>query len=154
MLSIKVRRYQRILYYSLLFLSVIVFTIMNKPSYADEVSEYLDGILVEEATLNPILNSDKAQLHFTISNYGRINVTLKEITSPAATEVSMFFLTPMGKKQTVSNLSILVEETLDLNSSHIIVELSGLKKPLIKGAKVEFELIFNEFKTSAIADIH
>lgn len=154
MLSIPVNHYHYRSFLYVLILSLILFTSISTPSNSDETSEYLDGILVEEATLTLLPKTNRAQLHFTVTNYGRTNVTLKNITSPAATKVSMFFLTPKRKKQLVTDLTILVEETLDLNSSHIIVELSGLNKTLIPGEKIEFSLIFNEFQTSAIADIH
>lgn len=154
MLSIPVNHYHYRSFLYVLILSLILFTSISTPSYSDEISEDLDGILIEEASLTLIPKTNRAQLHFTATNYGRTNVTLKNITSPAATEVSMFFLTPKRKKQLVTDLTILVEETLDLNSSHIIVELSGLKKQLVSGDKIEFDLIFNEFRTSAIADVH
>ena len=154
MLSIPANHHYYRSFLYVLILSLILFTSISTPSNSDETSEYLDGILVEKASLTPIPKTDRAQLHFIVTNYGRINVTLKKIISPAATKVEIFFLTPKRKKQLVRDLTILVEETLDLNSSHIVVELSGLNKTLIPGDKIEFSLIFNEFQTLAIADIH
>jgi len=121
---------------------------------ADESSETLNGVIVEDAVLEPGKKGDTVRLRFKISNYTNRRLSLTGVQSPVArAAVLTMKLNDEGFKP-VDQVHVLQEETLNLQSSHIRIQLLDLRKDIGPGAKVEFELIFNDIVTPAVADVH
>ena len=135
-----------------IFLAVLVSTTV---SFADETTEDVDGILVENAQIIRIQSDEnRAQLKFSVSNFGTNDVTLVGLSSEVAGGIEMYFFSSDGTKQMVTDLTVLQEETLNLASSHIKIDLVDVKRELNPGMKVEFKLNFRGFHSLAMADVH
>ena len=135
-----------------ILLAVLVST---SASFADETTEAVDGILVENAQIIRIPSDEsRAQLKFSVSNFGTNDVTLVGLSSEAAGGIEMYFFSSDGTKQMITDLTVLQEETLNLASSHIKIDLVDVKRELNPGMKVEFKLNFRGFHSLALADVH
>ena len=121
---------------------------------ADETSERATNVVIEEATIAPSNMGSAAPLKFRISNLGRNRLTLKGAQAKVAERVRLSMNLSGNGFEEVTELYLLPDETLDLRSSHIKVELVGLKRDLKAGEQIEFILDFGDFKTSAVADVH
>ena len=124
------------------------------PVHSDETSEFSDGILVENAQIKVTSDPKIANLEFAVSNLGVEDVTLIRLHSNISENIDIYYVSSDGKKRAISDLTILQEETLDLSSSHIKVDLLGMTKPLPPGSLIEFKLEFREFTTTAVAHVH
>lgn len=120
---------------------------------ADETSEQTTGIIVEGAHATIHKERLSAGLEFSVTNMGPRDVTLLGLSSDLAESIEVYFFED-GKRSIISDLTILQEETLDLASSHIKIELIGIKRKLSSGSTFEFILNFRDFKTTAVAHVH
>lgn len=134
---------------------LVAVLVLTGASFADETTEAVDGILVENAQIVRIPSDEnRAQLKFSVSNLGANDVTLIGLSSGIAEGVEMYFFSSDGTRQTATDLTILQEETLNLASSHIKIDLVDVKRELAPGMKVEFRLNFRGFDSEAFADVH
>ncbi len=137
-----------------LLLSIAVLVAQTAFAAADETSEVSTGIVVEDAVLEPARKGENARLRFKVSNYTTRRVGLRAIRAPISHSASITMNLNAEGFEPVEQVYILREETLDLQSSHIRVELRDLREEARPGMKVEFELVFSDGATSAIADVH
>jgi copper(I)-binding protein len=121
---------------------------------SDELTETVGGILVEDAVITPVKAGGTAHLQFKVTNFGSNSVNLRAVRSNVARVGRMTMLQPDSKPEIVSSFLILSEETLNLSTSHVRVELRDVKQAIEKGSSVEFDLIFRKFKMSASAHAH
>ncbi|MBL4725694.1 MAG: hypothetical protein JKY83_03280 [Rhizobiaceae bacterium] len=121
---------------------------------ADEISEHIDGIYVEDATITPAKKGGTAILRFKVTNFGQKHVTLVGLSATFAGTGSMMMNIPEIGPKSVSELTILSEETLDFSASHLKGELGEIVSDLVSGTNVEFVLTFSNFTTTAIAHVH
>jgi len=59
-----------------------------------------------------------------------------------------------GPAQAADQYLVKSEETLDLATSHIWMELRGMHTPLTAGEAVEFDLIFRNGVSTGVAHVH
>lgn len=121
---------------------------------ADEISEHIDGIYVEDATITPAKKGGTAILRFKVTNFGRKHVTLVGLSAPFAGTGSMVMIIPELGPIKVSELAILSEETLDFSAAHLKGELGEIVSDLVSGTNVEVVLTFSSFTTTATAHVH
>lgn len=121
---------------------------------ADENSEHIDGIYVEDATITPAKKGGAAILKFKVTNFGGKHVTLVGLSAPFARTGSMVMIIPELGPIKVSELAILSEETLDFSAAHLKGELGEIVSDLVSGTNVEFVLTFSNFTTTATAHVH
>lgn len=142
-------------YLGLLRIPLVLFFAISThtAAMADETSEQKTGILVEEAHITVSEDPSIAGLEFSITNMGSSDVTLISLSSMLTDRIEIFIYEG-GNRTVISDLAILQEETLDLASSHIKVELVGVKQKLQPGSTFEFNLHFRDFQTTAIAHVH
>lgn len=121
---------------------------------ADQPTEEVPGILVEEAVVKPAKRGEMSTLQFKVTNFGSNRVLLETVRSNAAQTVDILMTVSGHERSVLSGIPILPEETLDLSSSHISVVFRDLKSPIDAGSSVEFQLVFNGFTTTAVAHAH
>ena len=121
---------------------------------ADEISEHIDGIYVEDATITPAKKGKTATLRFRMTNFRRKHVTLIGLRALFAKTGKMVMLIPEKGPENVSSLTILSEEVLDFATSHLKGELHDVESDLVLGSNIEFELVFTDFTTTATAHVH
>lgn len=124
------------------------------PAQADEQTETYSGIIVENAFIDVDRNKPVSQLRLKISNFSSADLTLLEIRSDTFERAVILLNTPSKGPVEVDTLSILQEETLALDSSHIRVELRNLNRAIRPNNRVEFELLFAGQTIRAMADVH
>ena len=135
-----------------LFMALTLIT--TNAARSDETSEHHDGVLVENAMMVISADGNAAELRLSVSNIGTDDVTLVNLATEIAEKIEIYYLSPSGQKTVVTDFTILQEETLELPSSHLHIDIVGLKRPLEPGAKEEFKLIFRDFEATAVADVH
>ena len=121
---------------------------------ADEETETYGGIIIENARVETDSKKPKAFLKMKISNLSQSGITLVGIRTENFNQAKILMEQPWKSSIRVDSLTILEEETLDLDTSHIRVELSGLNRAVKAGDIIQFELLFNNQVISAAADIH
>jgi len=124
------------------------------PVFADEVSEPLDGVTIEDAIVWPAMKGETTRLEFRIDNAGPISLALIGISAPTGGEAELMLRGIDGLARDAPQLSILAGEELDLRSSHIWVALRDLIEPLVEGDTLAFDLIFREGRAPAFAHVH
>ena len=134
---------------------ISVFLILSVSfAFAHEESESTNGIIIHEAVAAPAKRGEHSKLRLKITNYSMRNLSLKNIRADVSNTAKVEMRLNGKLEEPRHGIAILREETLDLASSHINVELVGLTKSLIVGDKIGLVLDFGEFETQAIADVH
>ena len=98
--------------------------------------------------------SGTSKLKFTVANDLVETFHLLEISTPVAR--SAVIVARVGPQATteLASISIPSGDVLDLHTSHLWVELRGLKRSLAAGETIPVELSFGRFRVSATAHIH
>ena len=139
----------------------LIAVVLNFPSFvglhnaaADETTERSIGILIENATVQQIGQSNSAVLKLKITNLTPDQLSLRTVIFPLARKSSIIMNFQNGKTELVEGLPILEEETLNISSSHLWVKLDDLSRPLEEGERLSFKLLFSDASVSAVADVH
>ena len=84
-------------------------------------------------------------------NEGTEPLTLLGVTSEQITESRILGQTSHGTPESLGSINIPVEETLDLQSFHLKIELSGMKRSYVSGQVVTLNLamVRGEFPINA-----
>jgi len=139
---------------SILLLIITCFTTITTFAFADEKTETYDGIVVENAYIQTDHTKATSQLKLKVSNYSSDDLTLIDVKSVSFEHANLLLQMPGVGKVKVDSLTILQEETLELDTSHISIELQKITHAIKSGDKVEFELVFSEQTIQAFADVH
>ncbi len=134
--------------------SIALIFFLNSTASADEATETYDGIIVEQAFVQTNQGIPNSQLRLKISNLTSSDLTLTAISTEWFEEVKIMVRMPGKGLVEANTLSILQEETLELDTSHLVIELSNLKRAIKNGDKIEFELFFANQTVPVFADIH
>ena len=137
--------------FSVLF-GVLVLVSVSVAGIAHESAEHIDGLIVEDATISTAKRGGTVSLRFQITNDSGMLVTLRSIASPVSSDIRIVVVDPSYGHQRTNNLSILRDETLNLASSHIHVELRNTSRTIEPDTLVPFELIFR--RSSMHAEAH
>ena len=98
--------------------------------------------------------SETSKLRFTIENdVGSAFHLLEITTSVASTAVIVGRIGP-AETTVLDSIRVPSKGVLDLNTSHLWVKLSGLKRALVAGEEFPVELIFGTFRLTALAHVH
>ncbi len=98
--------------------------------------------------------SGTSKLRFSVENGLGAVFHLLEITTPVAdTAVIVGRIGPDGTA-VLDSAAVPQYGTLDLNTSHLWVELKGLTKALVAGDEFPVELNFGSFRIEALAHVH
>lgn len=122
------------------------------PAIADESAEHIDGIFVEDAIISTAKKGETAYLRLKITNDSGSPVTLHSIRSTVSNDTRFVVVDPIYGPYRTNDLSILRDETLNLASSHIRVELKNTNRSIAPDTIVPFELIFR--RSSMLAQAH
>jgi len=139
--------------FSALF-GALVLVSVSVVGIADESAEHIDGLIVEDATISTAKRGGTVYLRFKITNDSGKPVTLHSIKSPVSRDARIVVVDPIYGPQRTNDLSILRDETLNLASSHIRVELRNTNRSIKPDALVPFELIFRRSSMHAEAHAH
>lgn len=133
----------------------ICFLLVSVPAaIADDVRNDNSFVSVEAAHVSATNAGGTALLQFKITNNGREPVNLRSVRSDFARTSRVTIFDPYEGRQVIEDLSVLRDETLDLASSHIRVELINLIKDIEPGSTIEFEMVFRRFSATAEAHVH
>ena len=123
-------------------------------AYADENFEPRSGVAIEDASLSGAGVGQNARLRLRIDNASGRKITLLGLRAEVAQSAALIVSAPDAVPQVVPAFVLLDQETLDLESSHIGAELHGLRRPILGGETIEFELIFALGAFTATAHVH
>lgn len=137
-----------------IFSSIVAIFSLNSFASADEVTETFDGIVVEQAFVQTNKAATYPFLSFNISNFSSNDLTLMGISTEWFETTNISMRMPDKGLVEVNSLSVLQEETLKLDTSHIVIELKKLTRAIKKGDKIEFKLLFADRTIPVLADIH
>ncbi|NNJ74237.1 MAG: copper chaperone PCu(A)C [Anderseniella sp.] len=133
----------------------IFFSTISLPqAIADDVRNDDHTVSVEAANVPATKAGGTARLQFKIINHGNEPVNLRSVRSDLAKGTRMTIFDPFLGRRAIDDLSVLRDETLDLDTSHIRVELVSLTEDMEPGTTIEFELVFRRFSTTAEAHVH
>lgn len=133
----------------------ICFILVGMPAaIADDVRNDNNFVSVEAAHVSAAKAGGTAQLQFKITNHSNEPVNLRSVRSKLAQLSRVTIFDPYQGRQVIDDLSVRRDETLNLDSSHIRVDLINLAKDMEPGSTMEFELVFRRFSTTAEAHVH
>ena len=95
-----------------------------------------------------------SKLRFTVENGLGRGLHLVKITTPVASTAAIVGRIGPGETTVLGSAPIPGEGVLDLNTSHLWVELSGLKRALVAGEEFPVELNFETFRLTTLAHVH
>ena len=124
------------------------------PAAADETFEPISGVAILDATATTSLVDGTARLRFGLENFSSSDVTLIGVRSENAGSGTVILTDGSGGQSVALQLLVRQEESLDLSSSHIRIELRGLNKPLSEGDVMPFELLFRQGSATGFAHVH
>lgn len=127
---------------------------LASPVFSDEITETYDSIRIENAYIQTDPQSPVSFLRLRIANQSSGDLTLLKIKSERFERAEILMNVPGKGAVEVDGLTILQEETLALDTSHIRIELSNLKRAISLSEKIEFELQFENQTIRALADVH
>ncbi len=133
---------------------VVIFVGFAGFAEADENTEPLDGAFIEEAVVTPAKIGGTAFLRFKVSNFGSSPIVLSSITSSASKEAVVIMTMPDGATHIAPRLMVREEETLDLASSHITIELRELRRKIVPGSTLNFSVNFNGYHLPSVVHVH
>lgn len=134
----------------LLLFSFMAFSL----SMADETTEMKPDVTVIDAVASPAKKGEKTRIRFKVENLLNREIVLQSVHAEIANATNMRMKVSNDEFETIVGIPILPEETLNLISSHIRIEMVDLLKDLESGTKFEFVLDFGDFKIAAFADAH
>ena len=121
---------------------------------ADESSEPITGLYIEDAVATPADAGETAIIGFRIDNFSGRNASLMGVSSQTADSASIMMRGGGVGTHVTTAVSVMQDETLDLRTSHMWVELRGLKSEIREGDLVPFELVFARGRVIAQAHAH
>jgi len=137
-----------------IFTPLVIMLSLNSHAYADEETETYDGIVVEQAFVQTDQATPYPLLSLNISNFSSNDLTLMGISTEWFETTNLLIRMPNKGLVEVDTLSILQEETLNLDTSHIVIELRKLTRAIKEADKIEFKLLFANRTIPVLADIH
>lgn len=123
-------------------------------AYADETFELLNGANVIDAKATPTPKGGTSQITLRLENFGNTDVYLIGIRSKKAESGTLMIRPAGGPAQAADQYLVKSEETLDLTTSHIWMELRGMHAPLAAGEAVDFDLVFRNGISPGVAHVH
>lgn len=121
---------------------------------ADQTKEILDGVAVEDAVATAAPSGGVSEVRFRLDNASGRTLRLRGVKSKLAGSAALVMRMPETGPTDVESLTVLDQETLDLRSSHIWIELRDLTLPLDANDVVGFELVFDKGVVHAVAHVH
>lgn len=121
---------------------------------AHETLEPLSDVYVEQAVATTAEVGGTTRVRFVLDNLSGNDVTLVGAEAPLATSGALVLHTGDGETRDVPIFLIKDQEVLDLSTSHIWIELRGLRQPLSDDDEFHFELIFRKGAVAATAHVH
>lgn len=107
---------------------------------ADSTPDTYNEVTITDVTVSSAPSGGKSELRFRLTNESAENLTLIGVTSQHISDAAILAQTSHGTPVKLSSFPILTEETLDLYSSHLKIELSGLKERFVSGTIVPLTL--------------
>lgn len=102
------------------------------------------AIDVDHALLEPAKTGNTAILKLRIHNNMTQAIRLHAVQTPVAEGSRMMIAAGGGRALPLDSLSMLPDESLDFATSHMWIELFGLKRPLTAGMHVPLRLLFGQ----------
>lgn len=97
---------------------------------------------VDHALLDPAKAGNTAIVRLRIHNNLTQAIRLLAVQTPVAEGSRMMIAAGHGRALPLDSLSVLPDESLDFATSHMWIELFGLKRPLTAGIHVPLRLLF------------
>lgn len=115
---------------------------LTTAQFAQAHTDYESLVAVDHALLRPAKAGDSAVMKLRIQNRGTGVIHLIRVETPVATGSRIVFDDGRGSLGYLESLAIRPGEELDFASSHMWIELTGLKQPLVNGDHVELRIVF------------
>lgn len=124
------------------------------PTWADRRLEVDDDVRVEGATATAAGSNGISRLAFTLINDGGRRLHLSRIVSKVAQHARLMAQIGVGMTSEIGSVGVSPGEELDLSSSHMWYELSGLMRALTLDETFDVELDFVDFQISIPVHVH
>lgn len=121
---------------------------------AHETVEPIDGVIIEHAAVKTAALGMTSRIGFLLENLSSRDLFLLGLESPIADAGALVLKGTDGRSMDVPVLSIRRNEVLNLRSSHLWIELRGLRQPIENDSVVHFDLVFREGSVPVLAHAH
>lgn len=120
----------------------------------DESSEPISGLYIEDAIATPARAGETALVGFRIDNFSGRSVRFLGVRSERSESAAIMLRSRRSGAQEAETLFLRHDETLDLLTSHMWIELRNVTDEIKTGDTVAFELIFGTGTVQAQAHAH
>ncbi|MBT5108660.1 MAG: copper chaperone PCu(A)C [Rhodospirillaceae bacterium] len=110
------------------FLVSLIAMLMAPVARADTAPDAYDGVTITSVAVQSASSGQNSELRFHIVNDSAAPMTIIGVESELLTGARILAQTGHGEPVDLGSISVPGEETLDLNSSHLKIELTGLKR--------------------------
>lgn len=153
MIRIKLVKSIRRLTTRLRWLPLIILTTASSVS-ADSIPDVYNAVTIEDAVVLAAQTGGNSELRFRLVNESSENLILIGVTSESVSDASILAQTGHGLSEKLASIPVRAEETLDLHSSHLKIELTGLKRNFLRGELVPLTLVMLRGGIPIIAHVH
>lgn len=147
----------RPLFLSSRFLIALLVFILTQDSRlnANETSEPIWGVSVEDVVATPADTGGTSKLHFRVDNFSGRTIAIIGVRSSLSASGALVMQNPdLERSEDIPVLIVLDQEILNLRSSYIWAELRELKEPIRLGDYISFDLVLRDTEVPVEAHVH
>jgi len=111
------------------------------PAKSDDALSLFQAARIEKAVLSPIKADGTSILRFLITNESSENLTIIGVTSPIHQNSKIRVQLNEGNYSQLDSILLPREEDLDMTSSHIVIQLTDVVRPIKKNENIDFTLV-------------
>ncbi len=120
--------YSPLTWLSLALLVSFIAMVISPVVRADAAPDAYYGVTITNVAVQSASSGQNSELRFHIVNDSAASMTIIGVESGLLTGARILAQTGHGEPVDLGSISVAGEETLDLNSSHLKIELTGLKR--------------------------
>ena len=121
---------------------------------ADQPPDHHGRIIFDKVWATAAEVGDRSKLRFRLVNQSYDPVYLLGVDSPVATHARIVARISDRDTTTIESVAVRADSELDLNTSHMWIELGPLARPIKPGESIPIELIFVRSRVRVYAHVH
>ena len=125
-----------------------------RPVAADSIVRLGNDLKIDSTSAQPAPAGGCTRVRLRVVNEGTRNVNLLGASSAVAEQTLLVARIDPINAVSLPSIAIPAQETLDLDSSHLWLELCGLNKPLAPGDSFTLTVEFVGWRTDVDVDVH
>ncbi|MEH6405247.1 MAG: hypothetical protein V7750_17870 [Sneathiella sp.] len=150
-LNVPKRRFRGLFLNSIFTFLIVIFSV--SPAISDDALSLFQSARIEKAFLSPTKSDGSSILSFLITNESSENLTILGLTSPIHQNSKILVQLTEGNYVELESIPLASEEGLDMTSSHILIQLTNVTRPISENERINFTLVLTSGKLPFTAHV-